>query len=605
MYNFYFTWSGRPRLRSRRSRQNRCYELERLETRTALSVGPSPVQAFNGSVAPLVDSSTVLPSPAIVKIIEEVWTAHKTGGVSPTSLGELGTNQDTSSIRLLAEAFSSLVPVHSDLIAGLAGVLAVFGQEYRNGISIPSLVDNSAAVIGSAPSEIPPQAITLGVSAAIAAQKAGFRLSTTVPYLNNIPADETQIGAWIANAVGQLDARSGAGKSTPVSSTPPSFLLPLGDFVLSNLVSIYADSFKNEQTLSEPAGVPSSLVSPQQITFTGGGRWAGSPVASYTVPDESGRALSQGAAYLKEEFQVTYDASEITADPMANVRETHGSLEESSYLDDYLQDIERYVDPEGSVLLEDFADAASPAAVTTGKLPLEILLGKRLLPAEGESSAIEDSAKLTLFEDSWFAIVATLRTVPSESRSDSAEGYVASEGRGDDEIYPVLSPSVSFILDVDRALENSREGSLEAVRAIEGLPGQDGSSVFCDERLEGRCPIIPAGVTSEKPSRTDEGVSQRDSLSCSPQTGIATEEAPVSATGLRWACVASIAGVILGWFWAGRRRWRRLLESLVRMSMLALTGKEPCTDDIPKESSVRDNLSLTLRTRPRGEQFPS
>lgn len=593
MENLFFGWSGRPRLRSRRPRRDRCYELEGLETRTALAVGPQAVRALDGPAAPLIDSSTLLLSPEVVKVVEGVWTAYKTGDVSSATIGELGVNQGTASIRLLAEAFSSLVPADSDLVAGLAGAMAVFGQEYRNGVPIASLLDNSASVIGSAPGEIPPQAVALGVSAAIAAQKAGFGMSTSVPYLSNVAADETQLGAWIASAVGRLDARSEGGGSTPTSSTPPSFLIPLGDFVLSNLVSIYANAFQYNRTLSGSAEGSSSLVSSRPIATAEGNGLSYGASASYPATGGSGRALLQGVVSLREEFRVAYGTPGITSDPLVDYRGIHGSSEEFAYPDADVQDVERYIDLEGSALFEDRVGAASPAAVTTGNLPLEILLGEPVFPAEEDSSAIEEMAELILSDNSWFAVVATLWTVHSESRSESVEDGVASEARADREMALALPPSVSFILGVDEVLESSR---LEAVRAIEGLRGEDGSSAFYDERQAGRCPMIPSGIASEKPGRTHEGGRSPEwSSKRTHQVEITAEEAPISLPGPLWAFVVPVAAVIVGWSWARRSRRRKILNAFARMLTSSLPGRDCFVDD----------LSFTLRTRPRGGRSPS
>jgi hypothetical protein len=495
--------------------------------------------------------------------------------------------------------YANLVPVISDLLTGLAGSIALMGQAYRDGVPIPDLLDSAASAIGSTTAEIPPDVIPLGVAAASTAQEAGVAVPATIAGLE-ATSGGSQMEAWISGAVGRIEALAAADGSTspnqasisglpsalsiftlgeggefaqaggypgdPGSSGPnlnappvPPILMSLGKFFLRNIDFIYNNYIQYFDNASGSTASPTGGIAPdglasvsdstatavQEAQDTG---WVGAGWMSNVIAGARGPSLSQGPASEGGE-----------------VRSPDSSPEEP----------------------------APPASITAGEIPLDILLSEPASPAQDLSTGLQQIAELIPVEDSSLALVATLWTVPSDSRAE----LVDEDDPSDERTEPVPSADsppawAAFVIGLDEAIERSRDACGTTLSDDERPDESEGAGNAAGERLEWRFPLIPivegrrpVGRAEEaypgvRPAADDRAVpSPEAGPGRSLPSGASRQEEPVVRPGpddasrhdaergqpltegaapLVWA--ASASALIAGWSWARRqlRRHRRL-----------------------------------------------
>ncbi|AGA28237.1 hypothetical protein [Singulisphaera acidiphila] len=533
----------RPDALARRSRPARRLEVERLEARTALSGGLAAMDLNQAKV-----------EPALVNIVAAIWTAQRAGvDVSADAILAASRTGMLKSpyVDDFVKIYSSLLPLASESLTGLAGAMAVLGQAYQAGVPISVLLDNTASAIGSPLADIPPEVIPMGVAAAVAAQKAGVALPPMVAGFNGTVAG-SQIGAWVSAAIGQLSALTGGGGSTSNASAAPPFLITLGEFVLSNIDNIYLNSMKYRENASAPMGPrPDGTASNglasifnlmmAMIRESQDNGWGSVDGMSSVVVGGSGPVLTRGLASWSDELR----SSVGNPDELFPL----GSPEEPFSLGHSDESV-----PLGNL------DAPVPtASITAGEIPLDIVLSDLGLPTQGVSIGLEQMAELIALEDSSLALVGTLWTVPSDSRAEPAHERDPSDEQAEPAMSSALPPSSVFVLGLDEAFERSRDAC--------GPIFSDRAADLGEERLEGRCPIIPTATRIQWPDE-DEGVSpdvgatavagSTLSLEGPSQAGLSAGEEldALIERGVQSVLAASASALIVGWFWVRRQRRR-------------------------------------------------
>jgi hypothetical protein len=570
-----------PGALARRSPSARRFELERLEARTALSsglqAGPAAMDSYRAEVAP-----------ALIGSVKAAWTANEAGVAVPATFRSAEAAPaasrtgmlEASDIHLFAETYTNLLPLASELLAGLAGSITILGQAYRDGVPIPVLLDSAASVIGSTSAEIPPEIIPLGVAAAFTAQGAGIALPATVAGLEGM-AGGSQIEGWISGAVGRIESLAAVDGSTPSNqasihgppatvessgdpgstgpdpNTPPvpPLLLSLGKFFLRNIDTIYSNYVEHSDNTSGAEAsrpdriAPNGLASVSESTAATVQEaqdigWVGTGWTSLVMAGGRGPALSQGSDLQGGEVQ-----------------SLGGSPEEP----------------------------APPASITAGEIPLDILLSDPESSTQDVSIGLQQIAELIPIEDSSLALVATLWTVPSGSRAEPADGEDPSGERA--EPVPLSAsppPWAVFVIGLDEAIERSRD-ACGTTLSDGGRPSEgEGAGDAAGEQLEWRCPIIPNAEEMRRPGQAEEsspGVGPAaidraapspgaDSNRPLPSRSSGGEElvarpcpedgSPHDAVGgqiltegaLRSVWAASASALIAGWLWTRRQRWK-------------------------------------------------
>jgi hypothetical protein len=601
---------GDPRAKGRRSSSSRRFALEPLEARTALSTGLHSGLAAMGAYRAEVD-------PALIGSVQAAWTAREAGvTVSVTfrsadaapAAGRTGTLEDPD-VQLFTETYANLLPVVSDLLTGLAGSIALLGQAYRLGIPVSDLLDSAAAAIGKAPADIPPDIIPLGAAAAVTAQEAGVALPDTVAELEGMAAG-SQVGGWISAAVGRIEALAAVDGSTqsdqasidgpppalstflrgegetsafgaggesdsgPLQQNPsaapiPLGLLPLGRFFLANVNVIYSNYIEyfngaSDSMAARPDGfAPEGLASVSGLTVATEPEaqesgWAGAGGMSYAMTGWGGPAFLPGLASLtgRSGPALSQGSSSRSGEPQGP-----GSSPE---------------------------EPVPPASITAGEVPLDILLSDPGSSTQDVSIGLEQMAELIPIEDSSLALVATLWTVPSDSRAEAAdEGDTADEPTEPVTCSASPPPWAVFVIGLEEAFERSRDACgttfPEGRRSGEG----DGAGDVAEDRLESRCPIIPTAERTRRPDRAE---------GSSPDVGggavarpcpedarphDAAEGEPLTEGAVRSVWAASVSALVVGWFWGRRQRRRGWGLGGIGRTDHRRGGTEPSPDESP------------------------
>jgi hypothetical protein len=252
-------------------------------------------------------------------------------------------------------------------------------------------------------------------------------------------------------------------------------------------------------------------------------------------------------------------------------------------------------------------EQAPRASITAGEIPLDILLRDPELSTQDGSTSLRQIAELIPDDDSSLALVATLWTVPTDSRAEPAAEGEPSSG---EQAEPASSsdsppPWAVFVIGLDEAIERSRN-ACETTLFARGRPGEgDLEADSAVERLEWRCPIIPAAegrwqpgrpeqsspgigpaaidqaepsavADSNRPPRSrcyeDEALLARSCPEDGSQTDVVGGQA-LTEGAVRSVWTASAFALFAGWLWTRRKRWK-LGGSVARITV-AVGGTDP------------------------------
>jgi hypothetical protein len=594
----------RPGARPRQARSSRRFTLESLESRTALSGGLS-------SGAAAIDPYPTEVAPALVVPVQPAGTAKSAGFAAPaTSRGADAASAadgigmwDATITRPIAETYNNLLPLVSELLVGMAGSITLLGQAYRDGVPIPDLLDVVATTVGSTPADIPPEVIPLGVAAAYTAQQAGLALPTTVAGLQGIDAG-SQVEGWISSAVGRIEALAAVDGSTPPDQAvvygPP----PMASISIRGEVAAYLKAGESSDDPGPPGPDPNALPVPLPLVSLGKfffvnlnliynnyvGYLDNTSGLIASRPDGFGTdgvaSISDATAATVQEAQ---DAGGIGAGwmpvPTAGARGPAVSQGPTSQGGAF-----RSADSSPE-------DPAPPASITAGEVPLDILLSDPEISAQGISAGVQQIAELIPIEASSLALVATLHSLPPESRSEPSDGEDRS-GEPRESVPSSASPPpwAAFVIGLDEAFERSGDACAKALS--DGARAEARAAVDArGEPLEWHRPIFPNAVGlphQHRDERASPGASRADidrprpsaeadadrplaSLSsgdddpvdrASPLDGspenTAQGQPPIEGiAATAWA--ASGGALIAGWLWArSRARRGRDLASIDR-----------------------------------------
>ena len=235
-------------------------------------------------------------------------------------------------------------------------------------------------------------------------------------------------------------------------------------------------------------------------------------------------------------------------------------------------------DGQSSVFRGDLASApddmanepSTSAAITAGEVPLSILLSGPDTPAQTDSDRLEQVAELSPLEESSLALVATLWTVSSDPATAPPQRAVEPAG-GDMEPGATLASPPSwtiFVTGLNEAFEQSQRDVEQAFFSSRGQPivGARAPAAL-DKGLLWQGPILPATEQgsfdgAEKNQQTE---AVRPSLSDAGETYDRGEDAPARSGEQPAVVVASVPtisvvsafGAIAGWLWTQRKRWER------------------------------------------------
>jgi hypothetical protein len=385
------------------------------------------------------------------------------------------------------------------------------------------------------------------------------------------------MGGWVSAAVGRIEALTGVDGSTPpdqamiygplpnastglrgevatyvqaeessgetgppvtnLNATPaPPFLISLGKFFLNNIDTIYTNYV---EYLDD---TPGSRASP-----------ADSPSADGVapVPDSTAAIVQAGPAFGW--FGVGWTSAMTTGG--SGMAPSQGLSSPG----------------EGALRTEGGADdQVQPASITAGEIPLDILLSDPVSPTEDVSMGLQQYAELIPGAESSLALIATLWSVPSDPRWEPSDGGDPSSER--EESVPSSAsppPWATFVIGLDESFEQDRDACGRSL-SDEGQKDSEGVGDAAEERLEWRCPIIPASAErgpfdratpSPKndrnrplPSRLSwdaEWVARPRPEDASPHDAGDGQPRTEGALPLGWA--ASGSAVFVGWLWARRR----------------------------------------------------
>jgi hypothetical protein len=221
---------------------------------------------------------------------------------------------------------------------------------------------------------------------------------------------------------------------------------------------------------------------------------------------------------------------------------------------------------------ETAAEPSTPASITAGELPLSSLLSGPDAPAQTGSDRLEQVAELIPLEESSLALVATLWTVSSDSRTTPPERDVAPAGASLKPVAPLDSPPswMGYVIGLNEAFEPSQHDVEQGSFSGSRRPFEEARGTL-DEGLPWQEPILPAaeqgsldnvrgGSRTGRQTDAKEACSLRSSLSpagesrdrCSHHDG-----PTVAVASLPAISAVSAFGLIAGWFWTQRKRWER------------------------------------------------
>jgi hypothetical protein len=569
---------GRPESRRRRSPSSRRFALEPLETRMALSAGlaaldqalaeahPRFFEAVHAMVAyeneesiappPAIADAAVAPAVGLVGMLEGAGVHLSSTPASPVNSSPPDPSEDVI----------ALPPDSADLIDGLAASIGVLAQQFREGVPVSDLIDGVAEAAGSTPTEIRPAGVSaliqVGEAEVFTAQQDGVAVPTT------LAASDSE---WLPTAVGQVEAvasalrgqdvsygfqGSGFDPGGPLDPDPdmppvPPVLVSLGRFILRNMNAIYANYLAYFDTMPDLSASITDGLSPNGL----------GPIANATL----GAVQEDPSTGLAGVGWTSYTPASGRGPALTQTSFTSG--EGSSSTDE---------SPEEPV---------SPASITAGEIPLDVLLSEPALATPDVSVDLPQVVDLIPAEDSSLALVATLWSVSSDPPSEPRDGDEPAGERAESAPSSDSPPPwATFVIGLDEAFERSRDACSQTLR--DGPNRQEEATDDAAlEGLERRCFIVPAldvtsqpdpakgsspfagGAAIDRATTAGEPDSNRP-VSCGstgPEESVARPgpegrpphdatdgpSLPEGSAPLAWA--ASGSALIAGWFWARRR----------------------------------------------------
>ena len=287
-----------------------------------------------------------------------------------------------------------------------------------------------------------------------------------------------------------------------------------------------------------------------------------------TTESTTGRALGSGFGVISTGLSIQMDLSaESNGNGWMSYVATGGSVVSGGQSSLFRGDVIPAPD-------ETATEPSPPASITAGELPLSILLSGPDTPAQTGSDRLEQVAELIPLEESSLALVATLWTVSSDSRTTPPERGVEPAGASLEPGAPLVSPPswMGYVIGLNEPFEPSQhdveQGSFSGPRRpIEGATGT------LDEGLPWQGPILPApeqgsldnvrgGTRTGRQTAGKEACSLRSSVSPAGESRDRSshDDGPtVAVASLPAISAVSAFGLIAGWFWTQRKRWESFL----------------------------------------------
>jgi hypothetical protein len=424
------------------------------------------------------------------------------------------------------------------------------------------------------------------------------------------PTVSTFVRGELGPYVKAEDSSGDPGSTGPDPGAPaaPPFLFSLGEFFLTHIDSIYDNYIEHFDITSgsmsyrpdgiAPSGLASASDSAATVQEAQDMAWVGAGLMSYRPDGIAPYGLAWGSDSTAVTVQEAQDIGWVGAGLMSYVM-AGGKGPALS---------QRLASQGGGEQSPDSSpeEPVAPASITAGEIPLDILLSDPELSTQDVSISLQQIAELIPDDDSSLALVATLWTVPMDSRAELA----ALDDPSCERAEPAPSsasppPWAFFVIGLDEAIEQSRDACGTTLSGG-GRPREgDGAEDAAGERLEWRSPIIPTAEERRRPDRAEEsspGVGPvaidraapspvADSNRSLPSRSSGDKElvarpshedgSPHDAIGGQtltegfvpsvWA--ASASALIAGWLCARRQRWK--LRGSVARIITAVGGTIP------------------------------
>jgi hypothetical protein len=280
-----------------------------------------------------------------------------------------------------------------------------------------------------------------------------------------------------------------------------------------------------------------------------------------TTPLSTGHATGHSWSFLLTEpsVQVDADGDVPAASGLSYLASAEWSTLESAPSAAAVDDVLAWEDSS--------TEPALPVSITAGGVSLNILLGGPDIPSPNDSRGVEQVALLVPLPETSLALAATLWTVSSESPSDAPRKDVTSTEPTNPAAQAVSTSAWAlFVTGMDQALEQTCRDIREGMFSSDGRPSGDQSPSRRrqDELIEWQGPILPAAQTGSPVN--EPGTHRPGLMTARDAAGNKTEQTPENSRrdsseaprvvlgGIPMLSVASVAGVIAGWFWQKRQR---------------------------------------------------